>query len=456
MASTDTSSNRERDVTPLPPGPGGLPLLGSTLDVMRRPIAFLDDLAAYGDVVSYRVAGQRFVALFDPAAIEWVLVDRHDRFRRWSGEEWGDTFAGYASEGLLLTEGEQWRRQRLLLQEVFTPVRIETYTDAMIAETERTIGAWDEGETIDLAAAMSRLTLRILARSLFDIDLEEQGDTVRRAAEALNGRANARNPSAFLPGWIPTPTNRRLHRSMDDLESLVDELIENRRDEAADRDDMLSLLLTAETDDGTTLSEREVRDQLITFLFAGHETTALALTYALHALGRNPETRRRLREEGHTVTGGERPTLAALPELSYTDQVVSETLRLYPPAYTLFREATADLEIGGYRVPEGTKITIPQIRVHRDGRFYDDPERFRPARWTDEFEEHLPEYAYFPFGGGPRHCIGMRFARLELKLVLSTTVAAADVNPIDRSEPTFAPSVTLQPADPIEAVVRKR
>jgi cytochrome P450 len=312
MADASTPG-REPSELPLPPGPDGLPVVGSTFDLMRRPIEFLDEVSAHGDVVTYRVAGQRFTALLHPDHVERVLVSENDRFRRWAGEEWGDTFAGYATEGLLLTEGEQWRRQRLLIQNAFTPDRIESYADAMVAETERAVEAWQEQETIELKDATSELTLRILARSLFDLDLDGRIEVVRRAAEALNGRANAQNLSAFIPSWLPTPTNRRLHRAMGDMESLLDELVEERRAGAGDRDDLLSLLLGAETDDGSTLSEREVKDQLVTFLFAGHETTALALTYALHALGHHPEKRRQLREEVASVTGGNPPRSRICP-----------------------------------------------------------------------------------------------------------------------------------------------
>jgi cytochrome P450 len=455
--STDRDPDPESGDAPLPPGPDGLPVVGNTLDVMRRPIEFLEEAAAHGDVVTYRVAGQRFTAVLRPEYVEQVLVGESDRFRRWTGEEWGDTFGGYASEGLLLSEGEQWRRQRLLIQNAFTPARIESYTEAMVAETERTIEGWDDGETIDLGDEMSALTLRVLARTLFDLDVGGRSEVVRRAAETLNARANAQNLSAFLPSWVPTPTNRRLHRAMGDLESLLGELIAERRADAAERDDLLSLLLTAETDDGSALSEREVRDQLITFLFAGHETTALALTYALDALGRHPEKRARLEEEVASVDGDARaPADPDPPERSYTGQVLAETLRLYPPVYALFREATADAAVGGYRLPAGSKVTVPQIHVHRDERFYDAPERFRPERWTGGFEKSLPEYAYFPFGGGPRHCIGMRFARTEFEHVLPTIAAAVDIDPIGSGEPDFDTGITLQPAEPIEATVRRR
>ncbi|MFB6197193.1 MAG: cytochrome P450, partial [Halobacteriaceae archaeon] len=351
-------------------------------------------------------------------------------------------------------EGDQWRRQRLLIQEAFTPRQIESYADAMVAQARAATQGWDDGEELDLKEAISDLTLRILSRTLFDIDLDDRGEVIRRAAKALNGRANAQNLSAFIPTWIPTPTNRRLHRTMEDMEALLDDLLDERRASAAERDDLLSLLLSAETADGSALSDREIKDQLITFIFAGHETTALALTYALHALGHHPEKRTKLREEIQVVTGGDPPEMSDLPELNFTEQVINETLRLYPPSYAIFRQATEETEIGGYRVPEGSKVTVPQIHVHRDERFYENPDAFRPGRWSEEFEESLPEYAFFPFGGGPRHCIGMRFAMMELKLTLPTILSAVTIEPKGEPGLDFDTGVTLQPAEPIDAIVR--
>ena len=436
---------------PLAPGPDGLPVLGSTLSLLRDPIEFLDVAAQHGDVVSYRIAGQRFTAVLHPDHVEQVLVRDHDRFRRWTGEEWGGVFADYAGDGLVLSEGEQWERQRRLLQRAFTPEQIEGYAAKMASEAAQVVAGWSDGQRLDLKAEMSSLTLRLLCRTLFDLDIDERGAVVQRAATALNARAGS--ATAFLPAWLPTPTNRRLHSSMGDLEAMSDELIAERRADASERDDLLSLLLAAR-EDGDEMSEAEIVDQLITFLFAGHETTALALTYALHALGHHPERYERLQREVESVTGGDPPTLADLPALEYTEQVIQETLRLYPPAYAVFREALDDVAIGGYRVPEGTKVSVPQIHVQRDARFFTDPDSFRPERWTDDFEEALPEYAYFPFGGGPRHCIGMRFAMMELKTVLPTVAAAVDLEPLTDEDVEFETGITLQPAEPVETRVR--
>jgi cytochrome P450 len=449
---TESKTGADPADLPLAPGPDGLPVLGSTLSLLRDPIEFLDVAAEYGDVVSYRIAGQRFTAVLHPDHVERVLVEDHDRFRRWTGEEWGGVFADYAGDGLVLSEGEQWQRQRQLLQRAFTPAKIEGYARKMATEAAEVVAGWSDGQLLDLKAEMSSLTLRLLCRTLFDLDIEGRGAVVKRAATALNGRAGS--ATAFFPAWLPTPTNRRLHGAMGDLEAMSDDLVAERRDDAGERDDLLSLLLAAR-EDGAEMSDDEIVDQLVTFLFAGHETTALALTYALHTLGHHPDRYRRLQAEVESVTGGAPPALADLPRLDYTEQVVKETLRLYPPAYAVFREALEDVAIGGYRVPEGTKVSVPQIHVQRDARFFDDPDAFRPERWTDDFEASLPDYAYFPFGGGPRHCIGMRFAMMELKTVLPTIAGAVDLDPLTDERVDFDTGITLQPAGPVETRIRR-
>ncbi|MFC6730802.1 cytochrome P450, partial [Natronoarchaeum mannanilyticum] len=273
---------------------------------------------------------------------------------------------------------------------------------------------------------------------------------------ALDERADSRSPGAFLPDWVPTPANRRYRRSMEQFRETVDGLIERRRRAPGEYDDLLAILLDAEDESGRTMSDEEVRDQMITFLFAGHETTSLALTYAFLLLAQHDQVREKLDAEHERVLGGAAPTLADLDDLEYTETVIDEAMRLYPPAYVMFREALEDVEIGGYRVPEGTVVTLPQFRLHVDERFYDDPERFRPERWTDEFEEQLPEYAYFPFGGGPRHCIGMRFAMLELKTVLPTIAQRVDFELLSDPDPDLGAGITLQPDEDVRMRVSKR
>jgi cytochrome P450 len=454
MARTTASHGAAELPDERPPGPDGLPFLGNTLDLYRDPWAFYDRMAEYGDVVGYSAGGMTFTALLHPDHVERVLLTDHERFGKWGFEDLGGEFA---AEGLLLAEGEQWRRQRTLIQEAFTMDRIRAYGDAMGAYAAETVASWDDGEELALNEAFSRLTLRILARSLFDLDLEAdaRAERVTAFAAAVNERGDVEDLSAFVPLWVPIPSNRRYRRALDAFRAFVDDLIAERRGEAGDREDLLSLLLAAGGDDGG-LTETEIRDDMATFLFAGHETTALALTYACMSLATHDDVRRRLDAEHEAVLGGDVPSVADVGRLPVTERVITETLRLYPPAYITFREAREDVGIGGYLVPEGSKLSLPQFHVHRDGRFYDDPEAFRPGRWTDGFEEALHDYAYFPFGGGPRHCIGMRFADLELKTVLPTIAQHVEFELLSDPEPAFSMGATLRPAEDVRVRVHRR
>ena len=452
-SSEEGTQSADGSEAPLPPGPDGLPLLGNTLSVAGDTFGFYDELATYGDVVTYSVAGQRFVTLLHPDHVERVLLHDVDRFRKWSGQEFG---VELAPDGLLFAEGEQWRRQRTSIQGAFTLDRIDSYAGAMVEYAEQAVAGWAEGETVAVDRAFSRLTLRILAQSLFDIDIGDDEGVVTRAADALNERADTRNLQVFLPQWLPTPLNRRFDRATRDIEALVSELIEERRAVPGEYDDLLSLLLTVEDDTGRRLDQDELIDNMVTFLFAGHDTTSLALTYTFLLLSTHPEVRAKLDREHAEVLGGESPTRADLDDLVYTERVIEESLRCYPPAYVLFREATEDVEVGGFRIPEGSKVTLPQFRLHADPRFWDDPDAFRPERWTDEMEADLPDYAYFPFGGGPRHCIGMRFAMTELKHLVPTIAQRVDFELLSDPDPDLSASVTLRPAEPVEMRVRKR
>jgi cytochrome P450 len=436
-----------------PPGPDGLPLLGNARALVRDPRAFYEEMSEYGDVVSYSIPRLEFCTVLHPDLVERVLLTEADSFGKYGFDDLGGEFA---SEGLLLTDGEQWRRQRTTIQNAFTMDRIQGYGDAMARAAERMVAGWDDGEEIAVNRAFSELTLEILAHSLFDLELGREADLVTRFAETINERGSLDGVSAFLPTWVPTPGNRRYKRVLSEFRSFVADLIDERRGRTDEYDDILSLLLTAEDDDGNTMSETEVRDQMATFLFAGHETTALALTFTLLEIVKDESVRERLDAEYDTVLDGSAPDVTVLPELDYTEQVLQESLRRYPPAFIIFREASEDVELGGYRIPEGTKLTLPQFHIHTDERWYDDPMAFDPDRWTDGFEDELPDYAYFPFGGGPRHCIGMRFAMLELKTVLPTVLQRAAFDLRSSPEPELDMAVTLRPEEDIRMRVRKR
>ncbi|MFC4552706.1 MULTISPECIES: cytochrome P450 [Halorussus] len=475
---------RDQDADPaaadLPPGPSGLPVVGSTVAASRDGVGFGERLTSYGDVVSYSAFGRDFVAVFDPAVVETVLVSANDAFEKGEFETaFGDLVA---PEGVVFAEGERWRRQRTALQSAFTPERIRRYADEMVAHTAATADDWDDGETVELGDAFGALTLRILTRALFDLDLDaERGAVVREAARAVHAVVDQFGLLSFLPAWVPTPTDRRHERAMADLDALVAELVEERREGVArsateptsgdeprvapDRDDLLSLLVAAADADETGMEPAAIRDQLVTFLFAGHETTATALTYACWLLAGNPDARERLDAELDAVLGDRDPTFADLPDLDYVEGIAREALRLYPPVYSLYRQPKEDIVLGGYRIPADATLQLATYNVQRDDRWWDDPEQFRPERWTgseapetsrrgERGSRERPEYAYFPFGGGPRHCIGMRFAMTELQLALATLARRVEFERVT-AELDLSMGLTLDPG-PVEVRVRKK
>ena len=461
-----------------PPGPRGVPVVGNTHQFIRDPSGFYAALPSYGDVVRYRIGWHTWTAILHPDDVERVLVGESHRFRRYNFEDLGFDFV---PDGLFFTDGERWRRQRRLVQPAFAPAKVAAFSGEVVAQTNETVDGWTDGEVIDANRAFSELVLEVLTTTLFDLDLTERRDVVIEAGHALADRVDTRSLSAFLPAWVPTPRNRRFDRKMARFDDLVADLIEQRRREAVDRPDLLSTLLDSTGDDALTdatliddapddealsddkalsddeaLSDEELRAQLVTFLFAGHETTALVLTYASLLVSTHPEVRDRLEEELEAVCGDRDPTIEDVPHLTYTEQVIKETMRVYPPVYVLFREAREDVTIGDHLIPEGSKLAIPQLMVHRDERWWDDPEAFRPERWTDELLEELPEYAYFPFGGGPRHCVGMRFATMFLIVGLATIARRVSFDLESDPDPDLRLSATAAPAEPVELRVRKR
>ena len=442
----------------MPQGPDGIPVLGNAHQFLRDPLGFYETLAHdhAGDVATYRVFGERGYLLSNPADIERVLVSDNDDFVK--GEVFEESLGTLAENGLVILEGEQWKRHREAFQPAFAMDRIQSYADTMSEFAARTAANWTDGERLAVDDEMRELTLDILAKTLFDIDVQDKKRAIDDASHAISDRLDMRRLSAYLPLWVPTPANRRCRQALDQFHDVVNELIDERQRgatdaEGSDRDDLLSLMLDAVGEDAA-MSEAELRDEMITFLFAGHETTALGLSYAWFLLANDPDRQAKLHDEVDALDDD--PGVADLPALEYTDRIVSETLRLYPPASSMLREPVQDVELGGYTIPEGSVVVVPQWIVQRDERWYDDPDQFRPERWTNEFEADLPDYAYFPFGGGPRHCIGMRFARMELKLAIATIARRWAFEPGTEPPLDLSVKLTLQPEHGIDVVPRRR
>ncbi len=395
--------------------------LGGHLNRFRtgRLDFFTETARAYGDMVKLRFGHRRVYLVSHPDLIEEVLVTQNNNFVKHFALRLNPLVLG---KGLLTSEGDFWLRQRRLSQPAFARNRIAAYGPAMVAAAQRVIEAWRPGEQRDIMVEMMRLTLAIAAKTLFDADVSGAAASVVDALNVLQRQFLTRFNSLIpTPMWIPTPANLRQRRAVRRLDEILYGFIRQRRAQNVDKGDLLSILLHArDADDGTRMTDRQVRDEAMTIFLAGHETTALSLAWTWYLLAQHPQIEETLVAEWRTVLGGRAPTVEDWPKLRFTDKVVLESMRLYPPAYVVGREALADCTIGGYHVPRGTTLLMSQWGVHRDARFFEEPEVFRPERWTDAFQKSMPKFAYFPFGGGPRLCIGNTFALMEMALVLPT------------------------------------
>jgi cytochrome P450 len=440
-----------------PPGPQGTPIMGVMRDFNRDQLAFIErcrDL--YGDIVWMRFLYVPALFLYHPDDVEYVLVTNAKNFIK-SMSLRSNFFQRLVGNGLLTSQGDEWKRQRRLSQPAFHRERVASYGQVMVDYTKRLTAKWKEGETRDVHPDMMRLTLEIVVQCLFGADVssdvDEVGATLKELVKPFAAQATL--------GWIlnnrlPTPAHLRFHSLARKIDKVVYRIISERRGSGEDKGDLLSMLLAARDEDGSQMSDRQLRDEVMTLFLAGHETTALTLAWSWYLLGINPEAEKTFHAELDEVLGGRAATFADLSRLKYTEQIAKESMRLYPPAYGLGREAINDCEIGGYRVPAGTQVFMFQWATQRDPRFYDEPQAFRPERWTEEFTEQLPKYAYFPFGGGPRVCIGASFAMMEIILCLAAIGQEFRLE-LDRDHPvSIYPAMSLRPKDGIKVVVNRR
>jgi cytochrome P450 len=438
-----------------PPGPKPHWLSGNLPEFKRDRLDYFTNCArTYGDVVSLRLGTRRVCLVTHPDFIEQVLVTRNQDFRKHFALRLNPLVLG---KGLLTSEGDFWLRQRRLIQPAFSRARLAGYAPAMIEATQRMLAGWAAGQTREIYADMMALTLAITAQTLFDADVDSGAGDVGRALQLLQENfVKQFNSLIQVPMWLPTRQNLRIRRAVRRLDEIIYGFIHQRRQSGVEKKDLLSLLLRARDLDGSQMTDQQLRDEAMTIFLAGHETTALVLSWTWYLLSRHPEVEELLASEVHAVLGGRLPTFEDVPKFTVLEQVVLESMRLYSPAYLLGREALRDCEVGSYRVPGGTTVLMPQWVVHRDPRFFEDPESFRPQRWTPAFQKQLPKFAYFPFGGGPRLCIGNTFAMMELVLVLAmiTQKYRFTLQPGLVVEPW--PTFTLRPRQGILAPLCKR
>ncbi len=440
----------------LPPAAPGQWLLGNLPEFRRDMLGFFTRTAhEYGDVVRMRF-GPRLVHLIShPDFVEQILVSEHRKF----GKSYVfELLRPVLGNGLLNSEGEFWLRQRRLIQPAFSRNSVNSYAGTIVSNTEQIISGWQENQQLDLHREMSRLTLGIVGKALMDIDLGEVSNEVAAPLEIAMHDFSRRFESVWnIPNWIPTPRNRRAKENVRKLDAVVHRIIRSRRESGGDRGDLLSKLIAARDEvDQTGMTDRQLRDEVMTLFLAGHETTANALGWTWFLLGQNPEVEQRLVSELNTILGDRSPNVADLPKLTYTEAVVKESLRLYPPAYAFSRRVLVDATIGGFHIPAGSAVLMSQWVTHRDPRWFDDPEQFRPERWLSAPPKERPAYAYFPFGGGPRVCIGNTFALLELTLVIAAIAPRLRFELKDPEKVKPWPSVTLRSAGGIPATVHWR
>jgi len=438
----------------LPPGPPNDSWSGFYRDYSRNPLEYLTRLQReFGDVVMLRAFNYRVFYLSHPDYIEQLLVTQARKFAKGRILKANKRLFG---NGLLISEGDFWLRQRRLAQPAFHRARVMSYGETMVRFTERLLTEWRDGETRDIHAEMMRLTLQIVSKTLFDAEVGGDTREVGRALQAITDLNSDFRRLVLTPPWLPTPYNVRAILATRKLNKIVYRALYVRRRNPRDTGDLLSMLLAAQDDDGSRMTDRQLRDETITLFLAGHETTAIALSWTWWLLAQNSEAESKLHAELDAVLAGRAPHREDLPKLPYTEKVITESLRLYPPAWGIPRMALEDAEIAGYTIPKGSGVSVSSWVVHRDPRWFDDPLAFRPERWDGELQKRLPRFAYFPFGGGPRQCIGNAFALMEAQLILATIAQKFRFRLVPDHPVVPLASITLRPKHGLRAVLVSR
>jgi cytochrome P450 len=451
------SAGKKLDIGTRLPGPKGTRVMGVMREFNRDSLGFIERMQRqYGDIVWSRFLYVPALFLYHPNEIESVLTTNAKNFRKAMSLR-SNFFQRLVGNGLLTSEGDEWKRQRRLSNPAFHRERVATYATTMVDHANRLTATWRHGDKRDMHREMMRLTLEIVVRCLFSADVSHDVDHVGETlAEMVKPFASQATLKWILNNRLPTPEHIRFHRRARKIDRVVYRIIAERRASRKDEGDLLSMLLAAHDEDGSGMNDQQLRDEVMTLFLAGHETTALTLAWSWYLLGQHPPAEKEFHAELDAVLDGREATFADLSRLKYTEKIVKESMRLYPPAYGLGREAINNCEIGGYHVPPGTQVFMFQWATHRDARFFDEPLRFKPQRWTAEFEAQLPKYAYFPFGAGPRVCIGASFAMMEMILVLATIGQQFRLELDPHHAVETYPAMSLRPKDGVHVTVRAR
>ena len=440
------------------PGPKGMTLLKDMWEFARNPLDFCPRCAQeYGDIVDLSFGSSRFYLFNHPRLIEEVLRKHQQSVKDYSYR----ALEPVLGNGLVLSHGNVWKHNRRLIQSAFSSDRLNRYAEQVVLETDLMLENWQVGESRDIHREMSLLTLKVIIRAMFGVDGTQIAEEIRKALNTILLQYFHQTEVLFLlPNWLPTPENLRTSRAINKLNKIVDRIIEQRRQEPH-TEDLLSTLLSATDEAGKPLGDRHIRDEVITLLIAGHETTANALTWTFMLLAQHPQVEAKIAAESRAVSDCKasrrhRPlNRDDLSQLPYTEMVLKESMRIYPPAWILGRELTSDCEIDGYNFTRGSVIYLSQWVVHRDRRFFADPEQFISERWND-LEQHLPNCAYFPFGAGARVCIGKTFSMMETTLILAKIVRQFSLTLETSYSTELLPSLTLRPKSGLKMKIASR
>lgn len=440
-------------VHPLPPSPGVASVRHLGTDPLHGPMTLVRD---YGPLV-YLPVGPGFAPIYvvgEPEMVEQVLVKERDkyikdRYLRWMTPIFGNS--------ILVSEGDHWRRSRRLMAPAFHRRALQHYGDVMVRATNDALDRLDLSRGFASNRWSMELTLDIVLECLFGAELGDKGPRVAKALDDLMIFAD-HIVGRVVPPWEPWPTkaSRAVERGMRAIHEVIDEIIAERHKSSEEHEDLLAMLLGSRDEDGTGLSDEEVREEVITLMLAGHETTALTIAYALMLLGWNPGVVEKAQAELDAVVGDRVPTMQDLPNLPYNEQIVKEALRMYPPASIIARQTIEEDEIAGYPIPVGAQVTIPIWGLHHDERWYPRPYHFEPERWTPELEKSRPRYSFVAFGGGNRVCIGEAFARMEARLVLARVLQLFHPKTLIETPPKMTLSITLRPNTDIPVELQPR
>jgi len=439
----------------LPPGPKGALLGGNVRQFRAGLLNFLLETAReYGPLASFRIGPRRVFLASGHDLIEQVLVTDAKHYIKHFGAR---AFKPVLGNGLVTSEGAFWHRQRKLIQPAFLKARVQSYIPTMVELTNQMLSSWTSGKRVQIDFEFEALTSKIALKTLFDLD--DRGDrerfdgVLKLAFDLMDARLRR---IIKLPLWVPTPANRRLQRAVAELDRTVQGFIAAGRSRQHHGNDLLSRLLLARYEDGRPMSDRQLRDEAMTLYLAGHETTALTLAWSWYLLSQHRRVEEKLVSEWQRVLRGATPTAQHLQRLPYTAAVIAESMRLFPPVYVIGREATTELELGGYRVKPGYTVLMSQWVNHRDQNYFPDPEEFRPERWQNGLAKRLPKFAYYPFGGGQRICVGSTFALIEATIILSAVGQHYRFTVDPDAVIDIKPQITLLPANGIPATLECR